>query len=141
MANRSPQLTRNVKQRVLYKDITPNLDRRPVSGELEILTNAAAVAQSIRNCVLTLLTERYYNPLFGSTVNDDLFEFADDFTMGRVKTTITNTITTWEPRAQNLNVVVTGDGPNHKMIVNIYFTIVLVPSQVFSVQPIVLKVR
>jgi phage baseplate assembly protein W len=142
MADRSPQLTRTIKQKVVWKDITQNLDVLPGSaGDLYILKDAQAVAQSIRNCVLTLPFERYYNPFFGSTISNDLFEFVDPITLDRIQNTISTTIASFEPRA--LNVVVTCDAnpAQHTVVVTIAFGIAIAPGQTFNVQPIVLKVR
>jgi phage baseplate assembly protein W len=142
VANRSPQLTRtSVKQRVVYQDFTQNLDVLPITGELLILKNAQAVAQSIKNLVLTILGERYYAPLVGSTVNKSLFDFVDDFTMDQIRDSISYTIQNYEPRAQNVNIMVTGIPTQNQVQVDIYFTIVVSPGQTFSVPTMVLPVR
>jgi phage baseplate assembly protein W len=142
VANRSPQLTRtSVKQRIVYQDFSPNLDVLPITGELLILKNAQAVAQSIRNLVLTILGERYYAPLVGSTVNKALFDFVDDFTMDQIRDSIVFTIQNYEPRAQNVNVTVTGIPTQNQVQVDIFFTIVVSPGQTFSVPTMVLPVR
>jgi phage baseplate assembly protein W len=142
MASRVPQITKqNVQSRKIYKDITINLDRTPITGELSILVNAEAVKQSIKNLVRTYPGERYYNPVLGSTISRSLFEFSDDFTLDQIKATTLSTITQWEPRALNPNVQVTAVPQLHAVNVDISFTITLFPDQRFSVPTIVLPVR
>jgi phage baseplate assembly protein W len=141
MPSRVPQYTRNIKQRVVYKDFTPNLTLLPITGELLILKNDQAVAQSIRNLVLTYNGERYYNQQVGSTVSRDLFEMVDDFTLDRIKNSIISTINNFEQRAINVVVNVEGKPTDNFVNVTIQFGISIQPGQSFSVPTIVLQVR
>lgn len=140
MPSRVNQLTRNLKERVVWTDFTPNLNLNPTTKELLILKNSQAVSQSIYNLVQTWPGERYYQPSLGCLVSKENFEFIDDFAADRIKESIMNTIQVYEPRAQNLVVNVTADPPNHYVLVTIQYTLALFPNQTFNV-PVTLRVR
>src|SRR5271170_5277814 len=102
--SRVSQLTSNVKQRIVYRDFTMNLNKSALTGDLIMLTNAGAVIQSVRNLILTYLGERFYQPLVGSTISRSLFEFVDAPTSDLLKDSILQCINTYEPRAQGVTV-------------------------------------
>ena len=141
MPSRVNQFTRFNKQKIVYRDFRINLDRQPVTGELDVNVNEKAVMQSITNLVLTYPGERYYHPEIGSTVSRSLFEFVDDFTTDRLKESILQTIQFFEPRAQNVEVTVKGDPANHLYNVEISFQVLNISPSRFIVPTIVLRVR
>ena len=47
---------------VVYKDVDTLFDIHPVTRKLNVLTNNAAVARSVKNLVLTNKGERPYQP-------------------------------------------------------------------------------
>lgn len=141
MVSRASQLTRNVKQKVVYRDFNMNLNASPITGDLIMLVNADAVKQSIRNLVLTYPGERFYQPLVGSIVSRNLFDFVDQYNTDQLKDTIFSTIANYEPRAQNVTVTVTGRPQDNAYDVDISFSIVSLPGVTQNVPTIVLPVR
>lgn len=141
MGNRSLQLTSQIKQRVLYKDFGPNLDLAPVTGELLILKNSQAIMQSIYNLIFTYPTERYYQPLLGSTVSRGLFDFVDGFSEDQIVDSITTTISRYEPRATNLNVAVSADPVENEITITVSFNLNLISGQRITMSPIVIPIR
>ena len=73
MASRALLFTKTLRQKVHYSDVTVNLDRNPITGELEILENEASVINSVKNLVLTFPTERFYHPEIGTNISRSLF--------------------------------------------------------------------
>ena len=141
MPSRVGQITRTSKTRIVYRSLAPNFTLLPVTGELKTVINAQAIAQAIRNVIFTFPTERYYRLDIGSTIPRDLFEFADEFTADRIKSTILTTLQNYEPRAQNPTVVVTPFPQDNYFNVDVTFNIAALPQQLFSVPTVVVKVR
>ena len=57
-----------------FKDISLSFVPHPVTKDLPILTNENAIIRSVRNLVETIPTERFFNSLIGSRVEDSMFE-------------------------------------------------------------------
>ena len=61
-----------------FKDLSMTFQSNPLNDDLIALKNANAIARSVRNIVLTTPGEKIFDPEFGSSVNDLLFENVDD---------------------------------------------------------------
>ena len=57
-----------------FKDINLSFKRHPVTNDLVVLKNEDAIKRSVKNIVFTILGEKPYDPLFGSVINNSLFE-------------------------------------------------------------------
>lgn len=99
------------KQPIIYSDFVNNLALHPLSNDIARITNSEAVKQSIKNLVLTNYGEKLFNPEIGSNLSKSLFEPLDGFTLNDMQDHIVNTITFHEPRANLIEVRVSGD-PN-----------------------------
>lgn len=140
MSNRVDKITAQSRQKIYFSDFTNNFDLNPITGNLMILTNTESVKQSIKNLVLTINGERFYHPEIGSAINASNFNLVDDLTTNKIKSTIENTLKNFEPRAQSVQVNVTADPINNLYKVNVQFTTVNFPNQVFNA-PVILRVR
>ena len=89
---------------VVYKDVDTLFDIHPVTRKLNILTNNAAVARSVKNLVLTNKGERPYQPFLGCDVRNQLFELNDGLVESEVEDTISDVINQYEPRAELISV-------------------------------------
>lgn len=87
-----------------YRDLDLNFEAHPVLGDVNILKEAEAVKRSIRNLILTDNYERFFNPELGSGITQLLFELVSPITERRIVTAITDTIVTYEPRADLIDV-------------------------------------
>jgi phage baseplate assembly protein W len=112
---------------VLYRDLDISFEPNS-SGDLSIVSDEAAVSQSIRTLVLTSIFERPFQPSIGSIVNQLLFAPYDNITQRVLAETIKSTITQFEPRATIKFVdFYYGTGPNgesmdtHEILINIGF--------------------
>jgi phage baseplate assembly protein W len=110
-----------------YSDFLMNFDKNPITGNLAKVTNEEAVKQAIKNLVLTNQGERLYNRTMGSKVRTSLFDPADAMTAEMIRTTIEQTITYHEPRANLLGVEIFDDSDNNAYKVNIYFNLINIP--------------
>ena len=82
------------------------------------------VKQSVRNLILTDKGERLMQPNVGCKVRSLLFENISAQTILLVKTTITDTITQYEPRAIVENVKVSADPDNNNLNVSVLFSLI-----------------
>ena len=58
----------------IYKDLNLNFGRHPVTKQINLLTDAAAVKRSVRNLVQIGEYEKPFHPEIASGVRDILFE-------------------------------------------------------------------
>ena len=83
----------------IYKDLNLNFGRHPVTKQINVLTDAAAVKRSVRNLVQIGEYEKPFHPEIASGVRDVLFENMTPFTANILQRNITDVITNFEPRA------------------------------------------
>lgn len=122
-----------------FKDLSMSFLSNPVNRDLIGLRNESAIARSVRNLVLTLPGERFFNEGLGSRVSAALFENMDEMTAAYIQQEIEDTINTYEPRVRLDEVVVVPDYDNNQFDVTITYEIVGidVPAQqlTFALQP------
>ena len=97
---------KQTKQRITHAslDVDTLFDIHPVTRKLNVLTNNAAVARSVKNLVLTNKGERPYQPFLGCDVRNQLFELNDGMVESEVEDTISEVISQYEPRAELISV-------------------------------------
>jgi phage baseplate assembly protein W len=93
-----------------FKDISLSLKRNPLNKDIVVLKNENAIARSLRNLVLTLKGEKFFEPEIGCSVNTILFENLSLDLARRVKSEIERIIESNEPRVELVDVIAT---PNY----------------------------
>lgn len=118
----------------IYKDFNIAFTADPYSRDLQVVSDNAAVGQSIRSLVLTMFYERPFQPSIGSIISRLLFEPMTTITEELLVTTIRDVITKFEPRADLRYVSLYTDvGPNgesldeHTLVVEVGFAIFNLP--------------
>jgi phage baseplate assembly protein W len=89
-----------------FKDISLSFEPHPITKDIPVLKNEAAIRRSVRNIVQTIPTEKFFNSIFGSDVRGSLFEFVDFGTASVISDQIQISINNFEPRVDNLQVEV-----------------------------------
>tara|TARA_B100000131_G_scaffold302558_1_gene325815 strand:- start:7316 stop:7717 length:402 start_codon:yes stop_codon:yes gene_type:complete len=87
-----------------FKDLSMTFKSNPLNDDLIGLKNENAIARSIRNIVMTVRGEKFFDENFGSRVSQLLFENIDDLTASSIQEEIEFSITNYEPRVKLLNV-------------------------------------
>ena len=122
-----------------FKDISMSFKFNPLSGDLIALKNENAIARAVRNIVLTTPGEKFFNPEFGSSVSEILFENVDDITAISIQDEIKNCLNNYEPRVDIIDVFVDPNFDENQFDVTISYRIVGVdipPSQLeFALLP------
>ena len=122
-----------------FKDLSMSFKFNPLSGDLIALKNENAIARAVRNIVLTSPGEKLFDPDFGSSVSEILFENVDDITAVSIQDEIRNCLNNYEPRVDLVNVDVNPNFDENQFDVKITYKIVgidIPPSQLeFALLP------
>lgn len=113
-----------------FKDLSITFDKNPVTNDLLVTKNDAAIKRTITNLILTKPGERFFNPNIGCNVSGLLFEPLDFITAGLIADEIKYTITAFEPRVILNEVEVEIDDYNNAFDVIIEYTIIGQPENV-----------
>ena len=107
-----------------FKDISMSFQANPLSKDLIALKNANAIARSVKNIVFTLPGEKFFNEEFGSRITASLFENINDVTASIIVDEITQSINTYEPRVDLINVQAFPNFDNNSFDVVIVYDII-----------------
>ena len=122
-----------------FKDISMSFKFNPLSGDLIGLKNENAIARAVRNIVLTTPGEKFFDPDFGSSVSEILFENVDDITAISIEDEIKSSLRNYEPRVELINLTVNPNFDENQFDVLISYRIVgidIPPSQLeFALLP------
>ena len=122
-----------------FKDLSMSFKFNPLSGDLIALKNENAIARAVRNIVLTSPGEKFFDPDFGSSVSEIMFENVDDITAVSIEDEIKSCLDNYEPRVEIINVNVEPNFDENQFDVLITYRIVGVdisPSQLeFALLP------
>ena len=89
-----------------FSDIRGDFRRNPVTGDVDILTDEAAIAQAIKNIVYFNNGEVVFQPNGWGSIEKELFEPQTPITVKAIKDRITSAIRAKEDRIEQLNVEV-----------------------------------
>ncbi len=122
-----------------FKDISSSFQANPLNYDIIAIKNETAIARSVRNLVLTLPGERFFNQNIGSKVSRLIFENIDDITSSIIKDEIETTINNYEPRVNLIDVIVSPNYDTDEFNVTVNYYIVgidVLPQQLtFALQP------
>ena len=107
-----------------FRDVGSSFQVNPLNYDLIAIKNETAIARSLRNLVLTLPGERFFNQNLGSRVSRVLFENVDSVSSSIIQDEIENTINNYEPRVNLTSVNVSPDYDNNAFNVTINYIIV-----------------
>ena len=124
-----------------FKDISLSFDAHPVTKDLTVIKNANAIKRSIRNLVQTIPSERFFNPLVGSNVRSQLFEFVDFGTAAVIQKEILTTIENFEPRVRLINVIAYPNLDRNAYEVSVEFYVVNMPTELVDVTVFLERLR
>lgn len=119
-ANSFPSVEGPTK-RLFYSEISPLAD-----SQILLVENIKAIIQSIKLLMSTPIGVRFFNPEFGTNLDEMLFELMDERSVESFKTNLIESIERWEPRIK-LDTTKTEVSPNydtHVLGVKLVFNIV-----------------
>ena len=105
-----------------YRDLDLLFKPHPITGDVTVRTDVDAIKRAVKNIVLTNHYERPFKPGFGGSIRDLLFELTTDRKIRKVQNRIVDTLLTFEPRIDNVQVLFT-DTDSNSINVEIFYTI------------------
>ena len=124
-----------------FKDINLSFKRHPVTNDLVVIKNEDAIKKSVKNIIFTILGEKPYMPLFGSSVNNSLFELSNPLDHVRISDEIQSTLLNYEPRISNIQVTVSNYPDSHELNATIQYDITGVASSSQTVDVLLFPAR
>lgn len=107
-----------------FKDISLSFSRHPVTNDILIIKNEDAIKKSVMNLTRTIIGERFFNRLLGTTISNSLFELKSQeleiVLTEEVKTLLTN----FEPRIKVNYVSVDSDPDSNELNIQIVYDII-----------------
>ena len=93
-----------------FKDLNVTFKSHPVTGDLIVSKNEAAIKQAVTNLLLTNKGERFFNNQLGSSISTFLFEPLDVGTATIINSNITEVLKKYEPR---IKIIALDTTPNY----------------------------
>ena len=90
-----------------YRDFDFSFKSHPLSADIVTVTDGNAIKTSLKNLVRLIRYDKPFNPEISSPLYDALFEPMDPGTASLMKTGLTFYIEDYEPRIENIKIVVT----------------------------------
>lgn len=124
-----------------FKDISLSFKRHPVTNDILVLKNEDAIKRSVQNIVLTIIGEKPFDPDFGTTINDALFELNTAVQSIGLEEQIRSTLVLYEPRIDNVVVTVSIEADTNAMFATIQYDIVGLPLPTQTVDVLLFPAR
>ena len=106
-----------------FKDINLSFKRHPVTNDVVTIRDEDAIKRSVKNIIFTILGEKPYVPLFGTSVNNSLFELSNPLDHIRISEEISSTLLNYEPRISNIQVNVSNYPDSNELNATIQYDI------------------
>jgi phage baseplate assembly protein W len=113
-----------VSKTLTFKDLNITFKPHPITGDLIVTKDEAAIKQAIVNLLLTNRGERFFNADLGSSISSLLFEPLDYGTAGMVSSEIENTLRLYEPRINVLGVTTIPNFDDNGFDIELIFEII-----------------
>ena len=124
-----------------FKDINLSFKRHPVTNDVVAIRDEDAIKRSVKNIIFTILGEKPFNPLFGSTINNSLFELDTQFDAVRIQEEINSVLLNYEPRISNIIATVTIPPDENAMNCTVQYDITGIPAPTQTVDVLLFPAR
>ncbi len=124
-----------------FKDINLSFKRHPVTNDVVTIRNEDAIKRSVRNIIFTIIGEKPFQPLFGSVVNQALFDLTTEYDEILIQDEIKSSILKFEPRISNLKVTTTVYPNSNELNCVVQYDIVGLPAPTQEVDVLLFPAR
>lgn len=100
----------------------PQIDKS--TGRFKVASELESVKESVYIILMTRVNERWLRPEFGSNLLSYTFADITPTTLTIMKRDISEAILTHEPRVEDVDVSISDESTDGKMIINIEYTVV-----------------
>jgi len=131
-------ISRNVRQ---YRDLDLFFGRKPISKDINILTDVENIKRAVKNLVLTNIYEKPFHPEIASGVRDMLFENMTPLTSIVLAKRVEDVIENFEPRVRLMSVSARPDLDRNEYEMTIEFFINNLPTELVTVDVFLERLR
>ncbi len=124
-----------------FKDINLSFKRHPVTNDVVTIRDEDAIKRSVRNIIFTILGEKPFEPDFGSTINESLFDLSTSLNEIRIADDITASLKRYEPRISDIDVTVSLYPDSNEMNATVQYEIVGLPTPPQEVEVLLFPAR
>ena len=124
-----------------FKDINLSFKRHPVTNDVVTIRNEDAIKRSVKNIIFTILGEKPFIPLFGSVINESLFDLNTNLSEIRITDEIKSSLLNYEPRIDNIEVTVQVSPDRNEMNCIVQYDIVGLPAPTQEVDVLLFPAR
>jgi len=110
-----------------FKDISLSFTRSPITNDVVTLRNEDAIKKSVVNLCRTRLTDRFFNELLGTSIEDALFELVGEDIGVSLEEEIKTLLTNFEPRIKLTQINIEDDIDENGLYITIRYNIVGLP--------------
>ena len=131
-------ISRNVRQ---YRDLDLFFGRKPISKDINIITDVENIKRAIKNLVLTNVYEKPFHPEIASGVRDMLFENMTPLTSIVLTKKVEDVIENFEPRVRLMSVSARPNLDRNEYEMTIEFFIKNFPTTLITVDVFLERLR
>ena len=124
-----------------FKDINLSFKRHPVTNDVVTIRDEDAIKRSVKNIIFTILGEKPFLPLFGSVINQSLFDLNTNLNEIRISDEIKQSLLNYEPRIDNTEVTVSVYPDSNELNCIIQYDIVGIPAPTQEVDVLLFPAR
>ena len=124
-----------------FKDINLSFKRHPVTNDVVTIRNEDAIKRSVKNIIFTILGEKPFIPLFGSVINESLFDLNTNLSEIRITDEIKSSLLNYEPRIDKIEVTVQVAPDRNEMNCTVQYDIVGLPAPTQEVDVLLFPAR
>ena len=131
-------ISRNVRQ---YRDLDLFFGRKPISKDINIITDVENIKRAVKNLVLTNVYEKPFHPEIASGVRDMLFENMTPLTSIVLTKKVEDVIENFEPRVRLMSVSARPNLDRNEYEMTIEFFIKNFPTTLITVDMFLERLR
>ena len=124
-----------------FKDINLSFKRHPVTNDVVSINDEDAIKRSVKNIIFTILGEKPFQPLFGSVINESLFELSTALSEMKVSDEITQSLLNYEPRIDKIVVTASIYPDSNELNCVVQYDIVGIPAPTQEVDVLLFPAR
>ena len=124
-----------------FKDINLSFKRHPVTNDVVTIRDEDAIKRSVKNIIFTILGEKPFQPLFGSVINESLFELNTGLSEMKVSDEITQSLLSYEPRISNVEVTASIYPDSNELNCTVQYDITGIPAPTQQVDVLLFPAR
>ena len=137
-AQATNDISRNVRQ---YRDLDLFFGRKPISKDINIITDIENIKRAVKNLVLTNIYEKPFHPEIASGVRDMLFENMTPLTSIVLTKKVEDVIENFEPRVRLMSVSARPNLDRNEYEMTIEFFIKNFPTTLITVDVFLERLR